>query len=87
MEAAHVHQGILVHESVGPPLMISNWTKWHSPFEPMENFTRHEPFPSNEVKATYVDGLRKRRKRDSTLGSRALEALQKSRKGKNGYRA
>ena len=53
----------------------------------MENFTRHEPFPSNEVKATYVDGLRKRRKRDSTLGSRALEALQKSQKGNNGYRA
>lgn len=59
--------------------MISNWTKFHTPFEPMENFLRHEPF-DDELKATYVGGLRKKRKGDRTLGSRALEALEKVRK-------
>jgi hypothetical protein len=34
---------------------LRNWTKFHSPGEPMRNFTRSEPFPSQELKATYVD--------------------------------
>jgi hypothetical protein len=59
--------------------MISNWTKWKNPFEPMDHFTRHEPFPSDETKATYIDGMKKRKKKDRTLGSQALEALQKRR--------
>ena len=59
--------------------MISNWQKFHTPFEPMKNFTRHEPFPSDETKATYIDGMKKRKKGDRTLGAQALEALQKRR--------
>ncbi len=60
--------------------MISNWTKFHWPYEKMENFTRHEPFPSDETKATYIDGMKKRNKRDRTLGAQALEALQRRRR-------
>ncbi len=63
--------------------MISNWTKFHTPFEPMENFTRHEPI-DDELKATYLGGLRKKRKSDHTLGSRAIEALERARQ--RGYR-
>lgn len=59
--------------------MISNWTKYKWPYEKMGNFTRHEPFPSDETKATYIDGMRKRRKKDRTLGAQALEALEKRR--------
>jgi len=59
-------------------VVISNWKRFKWPFERMENFTRHEPFPSDEVKATYVDGMRKRKKSDRTLGAQALEALQRS---------
>jgi hypothetical protein len=55
----------------------SNWTKYKNPYEPMSHFTRHEPFPSDEVKATYIDGMRKRRKKDRTLGAQALEALER----------
>lgn len=57
--------------------MISNWTKFKWPFAPMKNFTQHEPFPSDEIKATYIDGTRKRRKSDRTTGAQALEALQR----------
>lgn len=57
--------------------MISNWARYHLPFEPMENFLKHEPF-DNDLKATYVGGLRKKRKSDRTLGSQVLEALQKA---------
>jgi hypothetical protein len=56
----------------------SNWTKFKWPYEPMKNFTRHEPI-DDDLKATYLGGLRKKRKSDRTLGSQALEALQKRR--------
>lgn len=59
--------------------MISNWTKFKWPFEKMQNFTQHEPFPSDETKATYIGGMKKRKKGDRTLGAQALEALQKRR--------
>jgi hypothetical protein len=58
--------------------MISNWSKFHWPYEKMEAFTRHEPF-QKDTKATYIDGMKKRRKKDRTLGSQALEALEKRR--------
>lgn len=59
--------------------MISNWTKYHMPFEKLSNFTRHTPDPSDEVKSTYIDGLRRRpRKRDRKTGVNAIEALQKA---------
>lgn len=32
-----------------------NWQNYKIPFDRMDVFTRHEPFPSNELKATYVD--------------------------------
>lgn len=59
--------------------MISNWTKFKWPYERMSRFTRHEPFPSDDVKATYIDGARRRRKKDMKTGSHALEALRKAR--------
>jgi hypothetical protein len=47
----------------------------------MSNFTRHEPFPSDEVKATYIDGMRRRpRKRDKKTGSDVLAALRGGRR-------
>jgi hypothetical protein len=35
--------------------VISNWKRFHTPYEPMDHFLRSEPFPTNEVKATYID--------------------------------
>ncbi len=34
----------------------SNWTKFKWPFAPLDTFTRSEPFPADEMKATYVGG-------------------------------
>lgn len=31
-----------------------NWREFKWPFERMETFTRSEPFPTNEMKATYL---------------------------------
>ncbi len=36
------------------PNGISNWTKFQVPGAPLGNFTRSEPFPSPELKATYL---------------------------------
>lgn len=47
--------------------MISNWTNFKQPFARLDEFTRHEPFPSEETKATYVDEMnRPRRNRART---------------------
>lgn len=41
---------------------LRNWTQFHWPGEPLDNFTRSTP-ASEEEKATYVEGLTPRRKR------------------------
>ena len=51
----------------------SNWTKFKWPYEPLDHFTRSEPFPSNELKATYIDGRKKPKKRDTKDYYRALK--------------
>jgi hypothetical protein len=33
---------------------LSNWTQFKWPFAKMETFTRSEPFPTQEMKATYT---------------------------------
>lgn len=47
----------------------SNWTNFKWPFAPLDEFTRSEPFPSDELKATYIDGRGKPKAKDY---SRAL---------------
>jgi hypothetical protein len=60
------------------PNGISNWTKFQVPGAPLSNFTRSEPFPSEEVKATYLGPKittgDKRRKRKEGI-SRYYQAL------------
>jgi len=55
-------------------MSLKNWTNFHTPGEPLKNFTRSEP--KNEwLKDTYVGGTKKpRRKRDAKAGARALRA-------------
>lgn len=55
------------------PNGISNWTKYHLPWAKLDTFTRHEPFPSEELKATYVGGTKKPKKRDRKACVTALE--------------
>jgi hypothetical protein len=52
---------------------LGNWTKFHSPGEPLKNFTRSEPH--NEwIKDTYVGGLRKpTKKRNGKMAAKALK--------------
>ena len=52
---------------------ISNWKNFKTPFAPLDEFTRHEPFPSEELKATYVGGRKKPKKANRTLLSQTLE--------------
>ncbi len=54
-------------------MSLSNWTKFHSPGEPLKNFTRSEPH--NEwLKDTYVGGTRKpTRKKNGKLAALALK--------------
>lgn len=33
---------------------LKNWQQYKSPRDPLSTFTRSEPFPSQEVKATYT---------------------------------
>lgn len=57
--------------------MLSNWKHYRIPGAPMKEFLRHEPFPSEELKATFVTGMRKPRKRDTKLAAQALESRMK----------
>ena len=50
-----------------------NWQNWKMPWSRLDTFTRHEPFPSEELKATYVTGMRKPRRGDRKLALTALE--------------
>lgn len=65
-------------------MSIRNWKHFKVPFSKMSNFTRHEPFPSDEVKSTYIDGRKskpgRRDMKKFTVGN-AVQALKK-RKGK-----
>jgi hypothetical protein len=54
---------------------LKNWTQFKWPYEPMETFTKSEPFPKDEMKATYV-GTHPRRKSAKVL-YRALLARKK----------
>jgi hypothetical protein len=51
-----------------------NWQNWKPPFSPLSTFTRHEPFPSDELKATYIDSPtgRKPKKKNAKDYYRAL---------------
>ncbi len=35
-------------------MSLKNWTQFKWPYEPLKTFTRSEPFPSEEMKATYI---------------------------------
>ncbi len=62
-------------------MSLKNWQNFRTPFEPLGNFLRSEPFPSEELKATYIDRPRKKRKhrrRDIKAGQVA-SALARSR--------
>lgn len=59
--------------------MLSNWKNYHIPGAPLREFLRHEPYPSDETKATFVTGMRKPRKWDRKLAIEALEARWKKR--------
>jgi len=50
----------------------SNWTKFKWPYEPLDHFTRSEPFASDELKATYV-GSDKRPGASAKTGFSALK--------------
>lgn len=49
------------------PVRTSNWTQFKWPYAPLDTFTRSEPFPTDEVKATYIGDKPKNRR-----GSKAL---------------
>jgi hypothetical protein len=51
---------------------IRNWKHFRWPYEPMQHFTRSEPFPANE-KATSIDG--KPRRRPKVRASDALRSM------------
>lgn len=58
--------------------MIGNWQNFRTPFEPMRNFLRSEPFPTDEEKATAIDHPGKktpRKKRRGIHPGRAHAAL------------
>lgn len=55
--------------------MLSNWKHYKVPGAPLREFLRHEPFPSDELKATYITGLKKPKKKDKKLSS--LNALER----------
>lgn len=60
-------------------MSLRNWKHYHIPGASLDTFTRSEPFPSEEMKATYIDGKPKKK------GSRAtpaqmFEALKNRRK-------
>jgi hypothetical protein len=54
-------------------MSLSNWQNFKVPFARLDVFTRHEPFPSEELKATYIDGRRKPKRKDRTVLAQALE--------------
>jgi hypothetical protein len=54
-------------------MSLSNWTNYKMPFQRLDVFTRHEPFPSEELKATYIGGTRRPRKKDRSILAQALE--------------
>ena len=60
-------------------MSIGNWTNFQFPHARLGNFLRSEPYPSQEVKATYIDRPRKkrRRRRDVKAGD-VLSALARS---------
>lgn len=53
-------------------MSTKNWRNFKHPFEKLDKFTRHMPFPSEELKDTYIDGYRRPRKKDAKLGWKAL---------------
>lgn len=61
-------------------MSLKNWQNFRTPGEPLGNFLRSEPFPSEEVKATYIDRPRKKRKRKRDLkAGQVVSALARSR--------
>lgn len=59
-------------------MSLRNWKNFHWPGASLDTFTRSEPFPSEEMKATYIDGKPKP-KRVATP-ARMFEALKNRRK-------
>jgi hypothetical protein len=57
---------------------LSNWTNFQFPGAPLDRFTRSEPFPSEELKATYLgpktttNDRRRKRKEGVALYYQAL---------------
>lgn len=61
-------------------MSLKNWQNFQFPYAPMGNFLRSEPFPSQEVKATYIDRPLKKRKRKKDLkAGQVVSALARSR--------
>lgn len=59
------------------PNGISNWTQFKWPYAPLSTFTRSEPFPSDEMKATYLGDRPKKKNRAKLLHEALLARKQK----------
>lgn len=46
-------------------MALKNWKNFKWPYERMDVFTRSEPFPSEQIKDTYITGMGKPRKKDT----------------------
>jgi len=65
---------------------LRNWKHFKRPYQSMDTFTRHEPFPSGEVKSTYIDGRKTRPgRRDMKFSAKDAAKALKKRKGKGAY--
>jgi hypothetical protein len=61
-------------------MSLKNWQNFQFPHAPLGNFLRSEPFPSEEVKATYIDRPRKKRKKKRDIkAGQVASALARSR--------
>ena len=61
-------------------MYLGNWQNFQWPHAPLGNFLRSEPFPSKEVKATYIDRPKKKRKRKRDIrAGDVVSALARSR--------
>lgn len=46
-------------------MSLRNWKNFKWPYERMDRFTRSEPFPSEQIKDTYITGMGKPRKKNT----------------------
>lgn len=61
-------------------MSTKNWKNFKWPYERMDRFTRSEPFPSGQIKDTYITGMGKPRKKDTKMQYNALRKRWEARK-------